>query len=75
MGFVTGIKLAQALATLRMSNKMVGTMYDSWRGLGGQRSSLRPRPQQYRGTSQGEQECYRRRVGGFYKERKHDVFK
>jgi len=63
MAFLTGTEL---------SNDMSALM-SGFRGVG-QKSSLRRKRQNGWIAGNGEQECYRRRIGGFYAERKRDAF-
>lgn len=72
MEFLTGAELAQKLKQLRLSNGMSALM-SGFRGIG-QKSSLRRKRQNGFVAGSGEQECYRRRIGGFYAERKRDAF-
>lgn len=78
MAFLTGAKLASHLAMLRMQNKL-GTIsaFNVFHGIG-RKSSLRRRHQNAtygERPGSGEQECYRRKIGGFYGVRKHEIFK
>lgn len=75
MGFLTGAKLAMAMAMARMANA-TGTLSihsNAFRGVV-RKSSLRMRSQNSHHTGNGEQEMFRRRNGGFYDVRKRSVF-
>lgn len=73
MTFLTGEKLAAKLKEIRMLNK-TSPMFNAFRGIGGRRSSFRQKPQNYKAAGSGEQECFRRRNGGFYDVRKRSMF-
>lgn len=77
MGFLTGNALRAHLDGLRLSNLMRGVTESTWRGVV-RKSIFRIRKQNASHGSisgDGAQECYRRKIGGFYKERKHASFK
>jgi hypothetical protein len=72
-----GAALAAMLKGMRMGNGMGQVFFDSFRGIY-RPSSLRRRHQNASYGAipgGGEQECYRRLNGGFYTERKHDIFR
>lgn len=76
MAFLTGLDLRAHLQALRLSNLMRGVTESTWLGLTG-KSSFRTKNQDATSGSTpggGAQECYRRKIGGFYKERKHASF-
>lgn len=69
-----GAALAAMLGKHRMDNKMGSLFFDSFRGVG-RKSSLRRKPQSIGKTpGSGNQECFRRRNGGFYDVRKRSIF-
>lgn len=76
MGFLTGMKLAAAMAAARMNNSVraLSIHSDIFRGIY-QPSSLRRKRQSIgKNPGSGEQECFRRRNGGFYDVRKRSMF-
>jgi hypothetical protein len=76
MAFLTGLKLAAAMAAARMANTIGGLSIHStaFRGVY-RKSSLRNRStNKYSTPGSGQQECFRRRNGGFYDVRKRSMF-
>lgn len=77
MAFLTGLKLAAALTVARFYNNIGGlSIHTPFNGVYRKSSFNTKNQNAARGSipGGGAQECHRRRIGGFYGMRKHDVF-